>query len=179
MSAPSTLHPTTSLVTGPSGPPAPAAPVPASPLLRRVPPCEPAHEHASRQVQSLPATRTSSPSPAARPLPPPTPVAPAALVRAQQVFRLAFEVLEGRRGPHQLQPLMTPDIVAKITTMARGSAGRRTPRTARLHRVHVQQVTPRAAEACVSVERDGRVRSVAARLELAKDGWRCTALLFG
>ena len=174
MSAQPTLDPTPPRVTEPNNPSAPAAP-----LLRRVPAYEPAPEHAARRVQALPATRTRFPSPAARPLPRPNPVAPAALVRAQQVFRLAFEVLEGRRGPHQLQPLMTPDIVAKITTMARVSTGRATPRTARLHRVHVQQITPRAAEACVSVERGGRVRAVAARLELAKDGWRCTALLFG
>ncbi len=149
-------------------------------VLRRVPACEPPYERPARE-----ATTTAPPAPARRPprtpmaRPHPNPIIPAALVRAQHVFRLTIEVLEGRRGPQQLQQLMTPELVAKITTLCREYAGRRTRTTARLSRVHVQQVTPRAAEACVTVTRNQRAHAMAARMELGKQGWQCTALRIG
>ncbi|MGZ4517577.1 MAG: Rv3235 family protein, partial [Mycobacteriaceae bacterium] len=96
-----------------------------------------------------------------------------------QVFRLTFEVLEGRRGPRQLEQLMAPDLVAKVITLSREYAGNRSRSTARLKRVHVQQVTPRAAEACATVERNDRIHAVAARMEMGRNGWRCTALRIG
>lgn len=153
---------------------------PAFPLLRRVPCYEPQPEQPGRRASRVPAFDTPAVSVLAVPQPlRPTPVNPAALVRAQQVFRLTFEVLEGRRGPRQLQQLMAPEVLAKITTLARANVGQRARSTARLHRVHVQQVTPRIAEACVTVDRGARVHAVAARLDLDRGGWRCTALLIG
>ncbi len=157
-----------------------AVPRLAVPLLRRVPTYEPAPEQSPwpEAVLLAPArTRSAAASPQHRPQS--DPISPAALVRAQQVFRLTFEVLEGRRGPQQLQQVMAPELVAKVTTLARTYAAQRARPTARLHRVHVQQVTPRAAEACVAVEQGERVHAVAARLELGKRGWRCTALRIG
>ena len=152
----------------------------AVPLLRGVPPYEPAPEQSPpvSAVVVAPA-RGRRPAAAPRPRPQPDPVSPAALVRAQQVFRLTFEVLEGRRGPQQLQQGMVPELVAMVTTLARTYVAQRARTTARLHRVHVQQVTPRAAEACVAVDRGARVHAVAARMELGKSGWRCTALRIG
>ncbi len=140
---------------------------PAVPLLRRVPCYEPQPEQPGRRASRVPAFDTPAVSVRAAPQPlRPTPVNPAALVRAQQVFRLTFEVLEGRRGPRQLQQLMAPEVLAKITTLARNNVGQRARSTARLHRVHVQQVTLRIAEACVTVDRGARVHAVAARLDL-------------
>lgn len=152
----------------------------AAPLIRRVPNYEPAPESGRPPAPARAGTGTRPPAAVPRRPVRPDPVVPAALVRAQQVFRVTFEVLEGRRGPHQLRSLMSPDVVAKVTTLARVSVGqRRSPGTARLHRVHVQQITSRAVEACVSVERGGKVHAVAARLELAGTGWCCTTLVFG
>lgn len=154
-------------------------------LLHRVPAYEPAHEQAPWPAAAVTVVPVPVPVPtrtrsaAAAPQPHPDQVSPAALVRAQQVFRLTFEVLEGRRGPKQLEHVMAAELVAKVTTMARAYVTQRVRTTTRLHRVHVQQVTPRAAEACVAVEQGARVHAVAARLELEKGGWRCTALRIG
>lgn len=164
-------------------PPAPVPPpvsiAPALPMVRRAPRYEPARNNAS----PWPAARPGSPRPprtvsVRNPVPPPRPepVVPAALVRAQQVFRVTLEVLEGRRGPAQLPALMSPEVVARVTTYARDYTRMRAQSTARLRRVHVQQVTPGVAEACATVERNGRTQAIAARMELGKDGWRCTAL---
>lgn len=155
------------------------APTHTVPRLRRVPRCEPAHEQAATRamvIHGRPAGRTAVTS---RVPWRPDPVSPAALVRAQQVFRLTFEVLEGRRGPRQLQEVVSPEVLAKITTLAREDVRRRGRATARLRRVHVQQITAEAAEACVCVERGNRVHAVAARLELHRTGWRCTAFVLG
>lgn len=149
-------------------------------MLRRAPQCEPAHEHPGRESAGRLAPAIAARPPRTPPVHPrPNPISPAALVRAQQVFRLTFEVLEGRRGPRQLEQLMAPDLVAKVITLSREYAGNRSRTTARLKRVHVQQVTPRAAEACATVERNDRIHAVAARMELGRNGWRCTALRIG
>lgn len=150
----------------------------ASMVLRRIPSCEPPFEHTRARTAPAPVRSGNAIARPARGYRP-TPVNPAALVRAQQVFRLTFEVLEGRRGPRQLQPLMTPELVEKVTTLARARLGRRAPGTARLNRVHVQQVTTQAAEACATVTLGGRVHAVAARMELRPQGWQCTALRIG
>ena len=150
-----------------------------TPFLRPVPAFEPPIE-ATRPPLRLVRAGTDSP----RKAPPtacparPDPVDPAALVGAQHVLRLAVEVQDGRRSPHQLRDLVAPGLMGALVTAARTPIGTRM-HTGRLQRVHVQQVNATVAEAFATVFRGPRAHAVAARLELGRHGWRCTALRLG
>ncbi|WP_127783815.1 Rv3235 family protein [Rhodococcus sp. X156] len=156
----------------------PPAETPPATLLRRAPVCEPAPEHL-RVGTAAPPPRARRRVPAQPQRAQPDPVSPAAAASAHQVFRLTFEVLEGRRGAQQLHRVMGPVVAAQVTTLSRAGTGSWARGVTRLNRMHVQQVTPTAAEACATVTRNGRVHAVAARLELGRTGWHCTALHLG
>ena len=119
-----------------------------------------------------------SPTHPAPPTVPADPVDPAAVVAAQLVLRTALEVLDRRRPTTHLAGVLVPALQQRVVaTMAAGRPAAASP--TRLHRVHVQQAGPRAAEVFGRVERAGRHRAVAARIELRAGRWVATALRFG
>jgi len=116
----------------------------------------------------------SAPTPFLRPVPAFEPP----IEETRPPLRLAVEVQDGRRSPHQLRDLVTPGLMGALITAARTPIGTRV-HTGRLQRVHVQQVNATVAEAFATVLRGPRAHAVAARLELGRHGWQCTALRLG
>jgi hypothetical protein len=111
------------------------------------------------------------------PVPPPAPTAnPAASALAERVLRAAVEILGGRRPLRQLSPVLSPDLLAYLTTL-QAVAGHLEPR---VHKVFARQQSAAALEAVALVTLNTGVRALAARFEEHVDDrgrqWRCTAL---
>lgn len=93
-----------------------------------------------------------------------------------RVFRLAFEVLDGRRQAAHLARHVDAGVLRYWQVVVRQ---RRLRRPARLRQMRLCLPQPAAAEVAVVCDIDGRVRAIAARFERAVGGpaaWRCTAL---
>lgn len=85
------------------------------------------------------------------------------------------EVLDGRRSFPQLTPLVSPAVSRRLAAQLANERGRG-PRELRIRRVKTGTPTPGVCEACVVVERDGRVSAVAVRLERHRGAWRVVEL---
>ncbi|PTR31650.1 hypothetical protein C8K36_101682 [Rhodococcus sp. OK519] len=99
---------------------------------------------------------------------------------AEHALRLTLEVLDGRRTPAQLRPLLTPSVRDLVPALVRSAPGSRRLGSATLTRVHVRAVHTDAAEVFGTYNRGGRVFAVAARIERGKGahpaGWAITSL---
>ena len=92
--------------------------------------------------------------------------------------RAVFEVLDGRRPPHQLDVLLSQRAVSTVETMLRG--GVRWPvRRAAVRSLHVHQPSARAIEACVVFSSGGRHRAMARRIDRDRRRWLTTAIRIG
>jgi hypothetical protein len=97
--------------------------------------------------------------------------------RAQQVLRLALEVLGGRRPAAHLAGQLAPAALRYL----RAAEARRPPGSApgRLTSLRLCRPHPRAAEVAAVYRLDGRARALAARFERCGDDpgdWRCVVL---
>ncbi|BBY17189.1 hypothetical protein MLIT_27810 [Mycolicibacterium litorale] len=113
--------------------------------------------------------------------PAPRPDTEPAVPRAAAVFtdvalRRVLEVLDRRRPPAHLKPMLAPPLLDTVGTLCRIRYGN----PARLRRVRLRSVGPSAAEVSASYTRGDRVRAIAARVELTGDGrWQVVALQIG
>lgn len=99
---------------------------------------------------------------------------------AEHTLRLTLEVLDGRRPPAQLRPLLTPSVHDLVPALIRTAPASRRLGSATLTRVHIRVVHTEAAEVFGTYNRSGRVFAVAARIERGKGahpaGWAITSL---
>lgn len=129
-----------------------------------------------RLTDFLPPPMPSTPQ-AVPTVPPPAPTAnPVASTLAERVLRATVEILGGRRPLRQLSPVLSPDLLAYLTTL-QAVAGHLEPR---MHKVFARQQSAGALEAVALVTLNTGVRALAARFEEHVDDrgrrWRCTAL---
>ncbi|WOC13139.1 hypothetical protein MP11Mi_22360 [Gordonia sp. MP11Mi] len=87
------------------------------------------------------------------------------------ILQRILEVLDGRRPCEHLSPVITEEVFDQIALALRKreDAVARAPvrgPTVRLRRIHLQMVSPRAANYFGTVERGLRTRAVAGRVEL-------------
>lgn len=91
-----------------------------------------------------------------------------------------IEVVNGLRPAAQLRGHLSPAIQLALTrragTLGRFRTGGRPPT---VRSVHVSEPIPGAAEISAVVDIGGRVRAIAARIELSHGRWRCVQLQFG
>jgi hypothetical protein len=118
--------------------------------------------------------------------PPAEPVAidPEAQRFAEHALRLTLEVLDRRRPPAQLRPLLAPALVGLVGALAQRPLPARGLGGACLGRVHLRPSGADSAEVFGSYSRGPRMFAVAARLErtpaaLGWGGWRVTSLQVG
>ncbi len=88
------------------------------------------------------------------------------------MVRVLTEALDGRRGAPQLEAVASPTVCRYVRAArpARGSA-----RVTRLRSLRLCRPDEGVVEAAAVVVIAGRIRAVAARLQLEVVGWRCTA----
>lgn len=108
----------------------------------------------------------------------------AAAAATTAVLRRLVEVLDGRRPPEHLRPLLSPSAYSRTETVLRAlRGGRAVPphiSTARLLSVHPCHPASGVIEVSAVWRLDGRVRAIAARFERRggpQPQWRCTVLL--
>ncbi|MFC9514247.1 Rv3235 family protein [Nocardiaceae bacterium NPDC056970] len=98
----------------------------------------------------------------------------------EHTLRLTLEVLDGRRPPAHLRPLLTPSVNDLVPALVRSASASRRLGGATLTRIHVRVVRADAAEVFGTYNRGGRVFAVAARIERGKGahpaGWAITSL---
>lgn len=102
----------------------------------------------------------------------------AAVAFAETALRRVLEVIDRRRPAAQLRPLLTTPLVDTVVALARA----RKPNTATLQRVRLRMAgtDPVAAEVFATYTRGGRVRAIAARIELVDvNRWQMVALHVG
>ncbi len=104
---------------------------------------------------------------------------------AARFAQAVVEVLGGDRPLPQLVRWTSQrvylELERRLTILARSSQGGRRPRAVRpqVRSVHVFHPTPESAEVSVHVRHGQRSRAIAARLELTRGRWQCTALQLG
>jgi len=160
-----------------------------SPIVDYEPPATPAADAACRTPSAL-TLRRHTPRPLRHTRPPAqeTPLPPAASLFADATLRRVLEVLDRRRPVIQLRALLTPALVDAVTSTLRtsqasqASPSRRTA-PATLRRVRLRPAGPdaSAAEVFATYTRGGRVRALAARIELSEEAgrWQVVALQIG
>jgi Family of unknown function (DUF6459) len=86
--------------------------------------------------------------------------------------RVLMEALDGRRGAAQLEAVAAPTVrrYVRAARLARGPA-----RVTQLRSLRLCCPYEDVVEAAAVVVIAGRIRAVAARMELQVDEWRCTA----
>lgn len=95
---------------------------------------------------------------------------------ADMALRRVLEVVDRRRPPAQLRPLMRPPLVDVVVAFAHA----RHATTATLRRVRLRATeTAAAAEVFATYTRGPRVRAIAARVEFDGTRWQLTALQLG
>ncbi|MCF8587064.1 Rv3235 family protein [Gordonia liuliyuniae] len=104
---------------------------------------------------------------------PPVEAARAARTCVIAVLQRILEVLDGRRPCEHLSPVITEEVFDQIVLALRKreDAVARAPvrgPTVRLRRIHLQMVSPRAANYFGTVERGLRTRAVAGRVEVRR-----------
>jgi hypothetical protein len=95
---------------------------------------------------------------------------------AEAVLRRVLEVVDRRRPPAQLRPLISPQVFDAVLALppARQAAA------ATLKRVRLRAAPgPGAAEVFATFTRGPRVHAIAARVELHSGRWQLTALQVG
>ena len=170
--------------------PAPSTPDPSrsltAPVIDYEPPVQPLGTGASPTTSPPPA-----PSPCAAPAtlrrrvprrlrlvepPPEQQLHPGATQFAGMALRRVLEVIDRRRTPAQLRPLMSPLLVDVVLAQAQS----RHRAVATLQRVRLRTATdPTTAEVFATYTRGTRVRAVAARIEFRSGRWQLTALQLG
>ncbi|MDG3008787.1 hypothetical protein G4X40_01340 [Rhodococcus sp. D2-41] len=95
---------------------------------------------------------------------------------ADHTLRMILEVLDRRRKPDHLRPMLAAGLVDTVATLSRAELPARRLGAAALSRVHVSMVGPAAAEVFATYARGPRVFAIAARTERRTAGWRCVAL---
>lgn len=104
---------------------------------------------------------------------------------AQRFAHAVVEVIGGDRGPQQLLRWTNDDVYADLVrrcaTLQRVSPPDRRVRRlrAQVRSVRVYCPSPEAAELSIHVRHGHRSRAIAARLDLFRGHWCCTALQFG
>jgi hypothetical protein len=98
-----------------------------------------------------------------------------------RLARALAEVLAGARPPQQLCDVASLDVMHQLERNAGRLSGRRSgpPAQPRVLSVHVSEPRTGVAEACAVVDTGTRRRALAFRVELARGGWRCTAVHVG
>ncbi|WP_228816218.1 Rv3235 family protein [Nocardia cyriacigeorgica] len=129
-------------------------------------------------------TRRVGPPRSRRPIPatPPPDRTPATAQRfADHVVRATLEILDRRRPITQLDAVASPDVVARIHTLAAGdlAPGRQLGPAVPM-RVTVSMDEGPDAEVCARYRRGPRLLALAARITYTRrHGWRLTALRIG
>lgn len=117
-----------------------------------------------------PSSRRGAPLPVLAPAPGPW---------AVRFVRVVFEVVAGTRLPGQLTGWATPEIATRLARRAaRMRRGGDRPATS-IRSVRVGQPRPGAAEVCVVIGWNERIRAIALRMEAQDNGWRCCAFELG
>ncbi|MFD4264167.1 Rv3235 family protein [Rhodococcus sp. NPDC058481] len=103
---------------------------------------------------------------------------------AEHALRLTLEVLDRRRPPAQLRPLLAPALVDLVAALSRRPLAARRLGVASLLRVHLRPSDLDTVEVFGSYSRGPRMFAVAARLERTPaaeslGGWRVTSLQVG
>ncbi|MFC7447538.1 Rv3235 family protein [Rhodococcus daqingensis] len=174
-------------------------------FLTQAPPCEPpvAGRSESRATAHRAPTRSphSGRSPLrnhgpARPPAEALTVDPEARRSAEHALRVTLEVLDRRRPPAQLRPLLAPSLAGLVGTLSRQPVPARRLGVACLQRVHLRASDADTVEVFGSYSRGQRMFAVAARLERTPaagiappghsagsapppGGWRVTSLQIG
>lgn len=101
---------------------------------------------------------------------------PAASILAERVLRAVVETIGGRRPAQQLSTLLSPDLLASLTSLQSTAA----PLQPRVRKVVARPQGPGVVEAVAVVTLSTGVRALAARFEKPLNDqsarWRCTAL---
>lgn len=104
---------------------------------------------------------------------------PASHLFTRSLVHALLEVLAGVRSITQLRRDTTPELYTAITQALTGrpmpTGTRPDPRSVRS--VHVQERPEGVADACATVQRDGRFAALGLRLEGFEGRWRCTELV--
>ncbi|CAM2937706.1 Rv3235 family protein [Prescottella defluvii] len=167
-------------------------------FLSRAPQCEPPASEAPGYSACPPAPRPSAlRAPTRSPhdgrssrrtpaTPPDSGASPDARRFAESALRLTLEVLDRRRTPAQLRPIVTPTVLDLVNALTRSTPAGSRLGTAALARVRVQPVHVNASDVFEVFEvfgtynRGSRVFAVAARIERGNGrhpaGWAITSL---
>ncbi|WP_245233978.1 Rv3235 family protein [Mycobacterium sp. PS03-16] len=160
-----------------------SSPVPAE----RRPFTAPVIDYEPAPVRDQDAALCPAPSPAALRRPTPRPWRPArvppadpppraAVLFADVALRRILEVVDRRRPLTQLRPVLAPSLFDTVGALTRV----RHAHAATVRRVGLRGDGAAAAEVYATYHRGGRVRAIAARIELGGDGrWRVVALQIG
>lgn len=91
-----------------------------------------------------------------------------------------LEVIHGIRPVHQLMRHTSGALLAKINQRVGESVTiqHRKPRSFRVHKVHVQMLTPAVCEATVLVHDGMRFHAAALRLEFQRNRWMAQAIQY-
>ncbi|OBC08432.1 hypothetical protein A5784_07280 [Mycobacterium sp. 852013-50091_SCH5140682] len=94
---------------------------------------------------------------------------------AEAVLRRVLEVIDRRRPPAQLRPLISPQVLDAVLALPARQAAAATLRRVRLRAAP----GPGAAEVFATFTRGPRVHAIAAKIELHGGRWQLTALQVG
>lgn len=95
---------------------------------------------------------------------------------AELVLRRVLEVIDRRRSPAQLRPLISPQVLDAVLALPPA----RQATAATLRRVRLRTAPgPGAAEVFATFTRGPRVHAIAAKVELHSGRWQLTALQVG
>jgi hypothetical protein len=111
------------------------------------------------------------------PVRPPSAEQATAMVTA--MVRALLEVLEGRRPPRQLSPVLRPEVLDRLETLLSLGVRRISQDGLRLYKVRVCLPHPAVIEGCAVVRAGHRYRALALRMEYGLPRWTCTALRVG
>ncbi|WP_323182805.1 Rv3235 family protein [Aldersonia sp. NBC_00410] len=98
---------------------------------------------------------------------------------AETALRMTLEVLDHRRPPAQLRPVLDAALIDVVRAFAKSSAPARGLGAARLQRIHVRLIDPHTAEVFGTYQRGPRVLALAAQVTLRAQGWRVSAVQIG
>lgn len=149
------------------------------------PECRPGARHVSaprRTAHSGRSPRTAG-SPTRTAVSPTAPSAPLTDVRrfTEHALRRTLEVLDRRRAPEQLRPLLSAPLVDLVRTLPREAVPGRSLGAATLQRIHLRAHDPNIVEVFGSYARGPRIFAIAARVERStttrpSPGWVLTSL---
>jgi hypothetical protein len=94
---------------------------------------------------------------------------------AEQALRLVLEALDRKRPANHLKPVLSPTLLARVSTLSKGSPPGRELGIAILTSVRIQLIDPSNAEVFGRYRRGTQYWAIAGHLTRHRDGWQMDA----